>query len=388
MNDIFITATNIISPLGFTTAENYASIKRGESGIRKIDSPTPPYEPLCLSKIEEAKIEEKSLSIINFETYTKLEKLLILSITETIHQSGIDVKSKDLFIIISTTKGNIDLLEEINSINFPNNRIYLWSLAATIQHYFNTFHKPVLLSNACISGVNALVCARRFIRAGWYKHVLVAGVDIVSPFVVAGFQSFKALSNQPCKPFDKNREGINLGEGCGSLLLTSENTVENKFNIKILGGAISNDANHISGPSRSGDGLHLAVTNALKESSLLATDIDYLNAHGTATLYNDEMESKAFKSLGLEHTPMNSLKGYFGHTLGAAGIIETVVAVESMLNNEIVPTLGFLELGTSESVNISNELIKKELRYLLKTASGFGGCNAAIVLQKITKHGN
>jgi 3-oxoacyl-[acyl-carrier-protein] synthase-1 len=381
--EIFITAHNIISPLGFSTEDNYTNIKKGQTGIRQHSFPTPLHESLFISKIEDTLIEEKFLTNAKPGRYTKVEKLLILSINETIKQSGIDVKSQDFFIIVSTTKGNIDLLEEENKNVFPENRVYLWSLADTLQQYFGTIHKPLILSNACISGVNALICASRLLREGLYKHVLVSGVDITSRFVVSGFQSFKAISEKPCKPFDKNRDGINLGEGCGTLLLTSDvSFVKNVTKIKILGGSLSNDANHISGPSRTGDGLYLAISNALKESSVSSQEIDLLNAHGTATLYNDEMESKAFKLAGLENTSMNGLKGYFGHTLGAAGTIETIISMISMLENEILPTLGFQETGTPEKVSVSNTLIKKEITYLLKTASGFGGCNGAIVLKK------
>jgi 3-oxoacyl-[acyl-carrier-protein] synthase-1 len=383
MKDLFIAADNIISPLGFSTEENYTNLKNGLTGIRQHNSPTPPHEPLFIAKIEESLIEEKFLAVAKPGLYTKVEKLLILSISETIQQSGMDVQSNDLFIIISTTKGNIDLLEEENKNKFPENRVYLWSLANTLQRYFGTVHTPLILSNACISGINALVCASRLIRDGLYKHVLVSGVDLASRFVISGFQSFKAISEQACKPFDKNRDGINLGEGCGTLLLTSDASfVNDTSKIKILGGSISNDANHISGPSRTGDGLYLAISAALKESELSAREIDLLNAHGTATIYNDEMESKAFKLARLENTSLNGLKGYFGHTLGAAGTIETIISMKSMIQNEVLPTLGFQETGTPEKVNISNTLVKKEIKYLLKTASGFGGCNGAIILQK------
>ncbi len=381
MKDVFIIADNIISPLGFTTDENYLNIKNGVSGIKSSPTPTPPYDTASVSIIDEVLLEEKFLLLSNGVLYTKLEKFLILSIQNTLAQSGVDVTSKDFYIIISTTKGNIDLLEEDKKHNYPDNRIHLWSLADTIQKYFGTIHKPFILSNACISGVNALVVASRLIRDDLYKHILVSGVDIVSPFVFSGFQSFKAISASPCLPFDKDRAGINMGEACGSLLLSSINSsLKNK--VKILGGATSNDANHISGPSRTGDGLLLSISSALKESHLTSDKIDFLNAHGTATVYNDEMEAKAFKSAGLQNTPMNGLKGYFGHTLGAAGTIETIISLHSMLKNEVLPTLGFTIRGTEEEVNISNQLISKEIKYLLKTASGFGGCNGAIILQK------
>ncbi len=381
MQEITIAAHNILSPLGFTTEENYGNCLLGISGIQLHTSPLPSQEPIWISSVKDELLNATFSSIASVKKYTKAEKLLILSITETLSQTSLSVQDKDLLIIISTTKGNIDLLDKTASENFDKNRIHLWSLAKIVQKYFTTSHTPILLSNACISGVNAQILAARLIREGAYKHVLVAGVDLVSKFVVSGFQSFKAIAPNPCKPFDKDREGINLGEGSASILFTSE-TTGIKNNIRLLGGATSNDANHISGPSRSGDGLHLAISNALKESGLSAGKIDLLNAHGTATLYNDEMESKAFALAGLQETPMNGLKGYFGHTLGAAGLIETIISMRSMQGNEVLPTLGFTNPGTPEKVRISNTLVKKDIRLLLKTASGFGGCNGALLLEK------
>ncbi|HSZ25555.1 MAG TPA: beta-ketoacyl synthase N-terminal-like domain-containing protein [Cytophagaceae bacterium] len=383
MKDVFIISDAIVSPLGFTSEENYLNLQKGISGIRKRKPPTPFTDSLYLSTMEEELLEEKFRSISKNKNYTKIEKLLILSIIETLKGTSVDIKSNNFLMILSTTKGNIDLLEETKKNNFPENRVYLWSIALIIQNYFGTAHTPLIISNACISGVNALICAGRLIRDGLYQHILVAGADIVSPFVVSGFQSFKAISERPCKPFDKNRNGINLGEGCGAILLSADKTVSQKNeNIKMLGGAISNDANHISGPSRTGDGLYLAISNALKVSNITSDDIHYLNAHGTATLYNDEMESKAFHLAGLSNTPMNGIKGFYGHTLGAAGLIETIIAMKCMLSNEILPTLGFEEPGTPEKVNVSNHFLKTDIHYLLKTASGFGGGNAALIMEK------
>lgn len=381
MQEITVTAHNIISPLGFTTEENYLNCRQGKTGVRQIPSPAPPHEPIWVSGIEEEKIDAKFSALSPAESYTKVEKLLILSILNTLSKSTIDLCSKEAIVVLSTTKGNIDLLDQAGNGGFPADRVHLWSLADTIQRYFKLQNKPLLVSNACISGVNAMIVASRLLRDGLYKHALVAGVDLASRFVISGFQSFKAISANPCKPFDKDRDGINLGEGCASILLSTDLSTNNS-DIKILGGAVSNDANHISGPSRTGNGLYYAIEAAMKESGVTASDIGFLNAHGTATIYNDEMESKAFKLAGLSDIPMNSLKGYFGHTLGAAGIIETILSIRSMEENEFLPTPGYQTPGTPEPVNISNQPLKKEVRYLLKTASGFGGCNGAILLEK------
>lgn len=152
--------------------------------------------------------------------------------------------------------------------------------------------------------------------------------------------------------------------------------------VSIAGGGLSNDANHISGPSRTGEELGFAIHQALQEAGINSNDIDFISAHGTATLYNDEMEAKAFNLMNLQETPLNSLKGYYGHTLGAAGILETILSAQSLKEDELIPTAGFESGGVTQPVNVIKKKESRVLKRCLKTASGFGGCNAAIILQK------
>jgi 3-oxoacyl-[acyl-carrier-protein] synthase-1 len=149
-----------------------------------------------------------------------------------------------------------------------------------------------------------------------------------------------------------------------------------------MGAAVSNDANHISGPSRTGHELSIAIGRALSDAGVAAKDVDFISAHGTATLYNDDMEARAMNLSGLERVPLNSLKGYYGHTLGAAGLIESVISISSLKENLILPTLGFRRPGTVEPANVLSEAQTGDIRICLKTASGFGGCNAAAVFGK------
>jgi 3-oxoacyl-[acyl-carrier-protein] synthase-1 len=206
------------------------------------------------------------------------------------------------------------------------------------------------------------------------------GADVISKFVLSGFQSFQAISTGHCKPFDINRTGINSGEGAATIVLSS---LPQGAAIKITGGSVSNDANHISGPSRTGQELCIAINKAISDADLSEKDINYISAHGTATLYNDEMEALALNLANLQSVPVNSLKGYYGHTLGAAGLIESVVAVHSMKEDIVLPSIGFSEMGVSKPINISTGLQKLSLTHCLKTASGFGGCNAAIIFSKV-----
>ena len=169
-----------------------------------------------------------------------------------------------------------------------------------------------------------------------------------------------------------------------SIVLTNDKSklLKNETTIEVKGGALSNDANHISGPSRTGDGLLLAIEKTLNEAKLKPSEIDFISGHGTATIFNDDMESIAISDAQLSSVPMNSLKSYFGHTLGAAGIIESIVGIHSIKKNILIGTYNFNELGVAAQVNIIKETINAEINNCLKTAAGFGGCNAAILFQK------
>ena len=213
-------------------------------------------------------------------------------------------------------------------------------------------------------------------------HVFIASGDVISEFVLSGFNSFQALRNAPRKPFDKNRKGVNIGEVTASVLITHDSNQLVEEAVEILGEASCNDANHISGPSRTGEGLYRSMQSAFNQANLTAHDIDYISAHGTATSFNDEMEAVAFNRMHLNEVPLNSLKGYFGHSLGASGMVETIVGMHSLKNNILYKSLGFESLGVSQPINVIENTTQKSLQTFLKTASGFGGCNTAILFQK------
>jgi 3-oxoacyl-[acyl-carrier-protein] synthase-1 len=377
MTDVFIIADNIISPLGYSSDENFVRLKKLISGVKKQDDAALSDQPFY------AALFDKQDGFLNDESrngYTKFEKLLIASITDALKNSGVFPEDKKTVLIISSTKGNISLLETGTYGEDLKKRISLSTSAKLVAGHFHFINQPVVISNACISGVLAILTGYRMIQSGQYEHAVITGADVISKFILSGFQSFQAISDGYCKPFDAARNGINLGEGAGTIILSSQK----KFSqgIKVSGGSISNDANHISGPSRTGEELNTAITKALQDAGLVAEEIDFISAHGTATVYNDEMEARAFTLANLQSAPVNSLKGYYGHTLGAAGLIESIVSIHSMKEDLILPTMGFEKLGVSKPVNICSSLYKTTLQNCLKTASGFGGCNAAMIFSK------
>lgn len=371
-----VISDSIISPLGLSTSECVEAILKGETGLKYRGVIWPNTEPVTTAKIERKKISSFFDNSVN---YTFFEQIAILAVKSAVEKLAgkvkIDLSSADTLFVLSTTKGNIELLEK----NINDHKLGLYSSALAITSFFNNSNRPVVISNACISGVAAIIEAKRYIENKHYKRVVVVGADVLSKFVVSGFQSFKALSADLCRPFDKLRCGLNIGEGAAAIILEGTDTLCNN-DLIIEGGGMANDANHISGPSRTGEGLYRAINDA--RYGVNGT-IDFINTHGTATSYNDEMESIALSRQSLLEPPLSSFKGYFGHTLGAAGVIESVVCLESMRRNVMIGTKGFETLGVSMPVNVLAKTKNSEIKRVLKTASGFGGSNAAIIISKI-----
>lgn len=214
-----------------------------------------------------------------------------------------------------------------------------------------------------------------------FENAIVAGGDLVSEFVLSGFQSFQAISPEPCRPFSNDRKGVSLGEAAAAVLIGPDKS-NNLDKVRYIDAITANDANHISGPSKTGEGLFQSISRLLKRNNIETSEVDYLSAHGTATLYNDEMESHAFHRASLENVPINSFKGYFGHTLGTSALIESILTKHSLLNNELLTSHNFTESGVSKELNIIQKNQQKDLKLALKTASGFGGCNLAMLLKK------
>jgi 3-oxoacyl-(acyl-carrier-protein) synthase len=266
---------------------------------------------------------------------------------------------------------------------------------------------PVLaVSNACASGLVAVAQAARLLERGAAEAVLVVGVDVLADFLLAGFSSLAALSPRPCRPFDRDRDGLSLGEGAGALLLggvkgsgpftrpAEPGRPEGCSAVKgpdpfstprlgtVRGWGVANDANHITGPSRTGEGLKLAFARALAGAGLAPGDVGAVNSHGTGTLYNDEMEAQALAAVfGERQPPVFSLKGYFGHTLGAAGVIEAVMCLAALRERTVPASLGFENLGVTKPVAVAAEpLALPALDNLVTVKCGFGGVNAAVVL--------
>lgn len=354
----YIIADNIISPLGETSEENYLSVKAGRSDIRA-------YEPGTCN------IPEGFYASLLFEDF---ETLALRSAQKAIANAQLELKGKRTAFILSSTKGNIE------------ENISLADSAQRIASQLGIDAKPIVVCNACISGLSALILGNRLIDSGLYDAAIVCGCDTPRQFILSGFQSLKALSPEPCRPFDMERMGLNLGEAAATLILSKNPIQGNSW--RMGDGFIRNDAFHISTPSKTADGLYLSLQRTLesytKEISSTCKQIDmkehlaFINAHGTATLFNDQMESVAIGRARLSDLPANAYKSFWGHTMGAAGILETIISMKAIDDDTILGTRGFSELGVSGKMNICAENRPTDKKGFIKMLSGFGGCNATI----------
>ena len=325
---VYCIGHSIISPLGEGSEANVAAVRAGRSGLKVYTDRFADVEPFCASL---------------FDTPQEFVPLCIRSAEMALAGLTIAADASTIFIL-STTKGdNLDLLTP----------------AQTIAAHFGNPNKPIVVSNACTSGVCAQITAMRLLDAGLYEHAIVIGCDIQTRFIVSGFQSFKALSPEPCLPFSPDRKGLNLGEVAATIIYSSQKSeVRNQPHWVLEAGSIHNDANHLSAPSRTGEGAYRCLVDVMQ--GVTPADIDLIGVHGTATLYNDAMETIAIERAGLQDVEKSILKPFFGHTMGAAGVLETII--------------GMLEVECRKS--------KVESRFI-KMLSGFGGVNAAIRMKGV-----
>lgn len=362
-SDVYISTANCVTPLGNSLLANWNALLADRTGIRKQCFGV--FEDIYISKITEEIAVDKSC--------TYLENMLLKAVIPVVEQNTITSRTG---FILSSTKGNIEYLAEGKVAEAE-----LGNLARVLANKLGILTQPIVVSHACVSGLLAVIMAKRLIQIGQFDTVIVVAGDQVSDFVLSGFNAFQAMSDEPCRPFDRDRKGVTLGEASAALWVSKE---KEGALVKIIGEGSVNDANHISGPSRTGEGLYKSINAALRESGIDASTIDFVSAHGTATLYNDEMEAIAFNRANLSGIPLHSLKGYYGHTLGASGLLELIVSIQSLQSNTLIPSKGFEENGTSQDINIIQAVqVEVPISVVLKTASGFGGSNAAILIEKV-----
>ena len=360
--------------MGLDSRSNYDSVKAGKSGLARYESMGNITTPFVLSRMDRGVIDALCGKLGIKGNYTFFEKFLLCSSVQAVRESGIDASSERVLLIVSTTKGNTSLLGQPQE-GVADERVLLGKAAHEVSRFFGNPNSPLVVCNACISGVCAQIEAMRALRSGRYDYAVVIGADEQSPFIISGFLSFKAISDEPCRPFDKERKGLNLGECAATVVLEASDEIKGGW--ELVCGAIRNDANHISGPSRTGEGSYLALMEVLKECC--REELAFVNVHGTATAYNDEMESIALYRAGLIDVPVTGLKGYYGHTMGAAGIMESILSMYAVRDNTVLATRGYREQGVTYPVSVSSEVRVCNGSEFIKLLSGFGGSNAALL---------
>lgn len=356
-------ADNILSPLGRTTKENYLAVKAGRSALVQYDQQWSLPEPFTASLFSK---EQESHFLVS--GLSRFESMVVTSVREALSQTTLDISQPTVVFILSTTKGDVEQPE------LPSPADSARRIARTLG--FTTV--PVVVCNACISGLSAVILASRLLEGAQYEHAVVCGADSPGRFIVSGFQSLKALSPEPCRPFDMERHGLNLGEAAATMILSCK--AESGTVWATGSGAIRNDASHISNPVKNGEGAYRALTAVVDDGT--KASLAFVNAHGTATMFNDQMESVAIERAGLGDIPVNSYKGYLGHTMGAAGVLETILSMAAVDDHTVLGTNGFEELGVSGRISLSSSHQPTDNSAFVKIISGFGGCNAAMVCQK------
>ena len=311
---------------------------------------------------------------------------------EALHQARAEAKlilsaipAERIGLVLSTTKANVEALERISE-NRPcsdsaQRHLQGNLLAEDLAKEFDARGPVQCVSTACVSGLIAIQQGAKIIQRGDADAVFVVGVDHLSAFVVAGFTALKAIDPGGCRPFDAARCGLSPGEAGAAIVLTRADLAP-KSSIRIRGWGGSNDANHLTGPSRDGSGLVQAIRSALVAAELSPAEIDYVNAHGTGTPYNDAMESLALKTIfGDACPPFSGLKGMLGHTLGAAGVVETIACVLAMRENFLpgTPRLNVAAEGVPVGI-VREPRAGVRLKNILKLNTGFGGMNGALIL--------
>ena len=363
---VSVLADNVISPLGETSEENYQAVKEGKSAIRA-------YAPMT------AGIPNGFVASLLSSDF---EELAFQSAQKAIDASGINVSSTRTVFILSSTKGSIEKLGQTD-----DDKLYLGNIAQRIATRLGIQLSPIVVCNACISGLAAMILASRLLVSKKYDYAVVCGADCPGRFIISGFQSLNAMSAFSCQPFDIERQGLNLGEAAATVVLGREITTKSVNNgcrkqvWQIGHGYIKNDAYHISAPSKTAEGLYEALLKTM--NGIDKRNIAFINAHGTATLFNDQMEAIAIHRAELQDIPVNALKGYVGHTLGAAGIMETILCMKAVDDHTVLGTRGYEEVGVSGRIQLSSKHHSTIKTSFIKQLSGFGGCNATLYAQSV-----
>lgn len=384
----------MITAIGNSVEENHASLKAGRSGISTIkhlrtryaDMPSGEVGISTDALLEKLKVDRPGV--------TRTSLLALHAMQEAVADAGLtktQLASRETALVAATTVGGICLTDDLYRDTHGQSKgtEYLGSydyasVSLFLQNYYGIKGIVNTINTACSSSANAIIYGARLIKNGFAKRAVVGGADALAKFTLNGFNALRILSDEPCRPFDENRKGLNLGEGAGFLILEHEEDAQDKHIYCALSGyGNASDAYHPSSLSSDGEGPYKAMQQALETAGLNPADIDFINTHGTATENNDEAESRAMIRIFENPPAFASTKTYTGHTLAAANAVETIYGILSLKHQELYPSLNFdapiPQLGL-KPVEIYH---KARVRHVMSSSFGFGGNCATVIVSKI-----
>lgn len=393
MQKIVVTGMGIISSIGNSVEENFHSLIHSKSGITRVENFSTYLKDFI--KVGEIKLSNEDLSerlnIVKENSYTRTSLLAIFAIKEAIkHFSETEISQMGL--VSASTVGGMDKTEQY-FYEYQNNisvRKYIHThnigdITHQIADYFGLKSIVTALSTACSSSANAIITGCNLLRMGYLKQVIVGGSDPLSKFTINGFNSLMILSDTDCQPFDNNRKGLNLGEAGAFLVLeTEENALKNNHKIlaTLSGWGNANDAYHQTASSADGEGAFLAMQKALSMANLSPSEIDYVNAHGTATQNNDLSESIALSRVFHSVPDFSSTKAFTGHTLATASSVEAIYSILAIQNGIVFPNLNFQTPMVEVDIKPQTEIKYKEINNVLSNSFGFGGNCSTLIFSK------
>lgn len=374
-NNVCIVACDIVTSYGRGVDTCWQGLLSNRSAIRPCD------------RFRDEKTFQSQNAAVIPGLETKQEESLVWQMLKPILNDALEQIPKDAALFLATTTGEIDYLENaVLEHSDGADRSRPEFLLEKIKSLIGATGTRMVVSAACSSASAAIAQGAAAIRSGKEECVLIVACDCVSEFVFSGFSSLMALDPDVAKPFDRNRAGLSLGEGAGFILLMNQGRAKKEGRTilgEVFGWAVAGDANHMTGPLRDGSGLRRSIQEALAKACVSREAVGCISAHGTGTLYNDSMEMKAYQSVFLDHSvPLYSMKGAVGHTMGAAGLIETVIALQVLKEKIIPPTIGTRDVDPDAKnwVSLDNRVLEKDV--VLVNNSGFGGINATLVLKR------
>ncbi len=393
---VFITGLGIISGLGKGVEENLYSLNHEKTGIGQMRYLESVHQDIPVSEVKHSNDElHEIIGVSGIEGFTRTALLGLFAAKEAYLNAGLNPLQSEYRtgIISGTTVGGMDRSEiyyrEFLASNSRNQYVASHDCGDSTERIakaLDIYDYITTISTACSSSANAIMLAARLIKCGILDRAIAGGTDSLTKFTLNGFNTLMILDKELCKPFDENRNGLNLGEGAGYVVLESEEAVlkEKKNPICELSGyANANDAYHQTASSPDGEGAYLAMTNALVKAGISPNEIDYINAHGTATPNNDLSEGKAIMRIFGERMPkISSTKSYTGHGLGASGGIEAVFSALSIHEQRIFPNLNFSQRIQDLSFSPVSELTDCSVNNIISNSFGFGGNNTSLIFSK------